>query len=92
MKLRIARKMDTGGVGSRRLRKRQKRTWWLVYTHDQLERAERRLRHSWTTHRRPGAEPGTLTLTPDWFAANRVQSRRARQRAVTSDQRERAHV
>lgn len=85
MKLRIARKMDRGWWKRRAIDDRDKRPWHSVYTDDQLARAERRLRKSWHTHRvvtvnEEGQRVSTVTL--DWFAANRVNSRRIRQRAL----------
>lgn len=87
MKLRIARKMDTGGWKQRRRKDREfrKRVWWHVYTDEQLTRAERRLRKSWTTRRVASFDDEgrkMWTLVPDWFAANRVESRLIRQRAL----------
>ncbi len=78
MKLRIARKMDTGDWKRLRRGVHDKRRWWTVYSNDQLLRAERRLRRSWST-RCPVQADGRRNLTPDWFAANRVESRRVRQ-------------
>lgn len=87
MKLRIARKMDTGGVGSRRLAHGDKRQWWTVYTDDQLRRAEVRLRQSWSRRNPPVGEDRRRNVSPDWFAANRVESRLARQRALRRSRR-----
>jgi hypothetical protein len=81
MRLRVARKMDRGYWKRRAVDDKDKRTWWRVYTDDQLRRAEIRLRRSWGT-RCPVEPDGERALTLDWFAANRVQSRRARQRAL----------
>jgi hypothetical protein len=71
-------------------KRRDTRTWWQVYSVDQLRRAERRLRRSWRAHRETstGSDGRKLwSLIPDWFAANRVASRRARQAAILKDRR-----
>lgn len=82
MRLRIARKMDRGWWKRRAIDDRDKRPWYAVYTDEQLDRAERRLRKSWHTHRvvtvnEDGQRSSTITL--DWYAANRVRTRRIRQ-------------
>jgi hypothetical protein len=81
MKLRIARKIDPGTWDRRARAQRHKRTWWSVYTDDQLRRAARRLRRAWRAccPLQPG---GMIAVNEDFFAANRVESRLARQRAL----------
>lgn len=79
MKLRIARKMDQGTHAQQRARG-DKRTWWFVYTDGQLKRAERRLLRSWLTHR-PLQADGCRRVHRE-LAANRVNSRRVRQRII----------
>lgn len=81
MKLRIARKMDPGSWQRLERAARDKRAWRAVYTDDQLRRAERRLERSWRTACPPAAD-GSRAVSPDFFAANRVQSRRIRQAAL----------
>jgi hypothetical protein len=85
MKLRIARKMDIGNWKRRKHDDRDKRSWWQVYTDDQLRRAMDRLRRSWHTRCPPiHIEEGksVRALVPDFFALNRVESRLVRQRAI----------
>lgn len=85
MRLRIARKMDRGFWKRRAIDDKDKRTWWAVYRDDQLERALRRLRKSWTSRRTKGyTSDGKLwwSLTDDWFRGNRVESRLIRQRTI----------
>ncbi len=85
MKLRIARKIDQTPPHVAPNRRRDKRVWWQVYNVDQLRAAERRLRRSWRrlapmfVH--DDGRRGRKT-TPDFFAANRVKSRRQRQAAI----------
>lgn len=75
MKLRIARKMG------QRFRCRDKRPWWSIYTDEQYQRAEVRLRRSWS-RACPALANGLRSVSPDFFAANRAESRRTRQRAL----------
>ena len=87
MNLRIARKMDMGAHQRRKRDDRDfaKRTWWKVYSLDQLKRAERRLHRSWIRMcpvRHDDEGKGYRLLTPDYFAENRVNSRRIRQRTL----------
>jgi hypothetical protein len=81
VKLRIARKMDLGSWKQWARADRDKRVWWTVYTEEQLRRAELRLRKSWQT-RCPVRPDGSRSVSPDFFAANRIESRLARQRAI----------
>lgn len=78
MNLRIARKMAP--PGHRQRRKRDKRTWWLVYSERQLLDAERRLGRAWRRANR--CIDGQRKTSPDFFAMNRVCSRRQRQVAI----------
>lgn len=81
MKLRIARKMDRGGVHRRAHDAKDKRPWWSVYTDEQLQRAQRRLERSWRTAN-PLHPDGGRKTGPDFFAANRVHARRIRQGVI----------
>lgn len=87
MKLRIARKMDMTPKHVAPNRKRDRRVWWRAYSVDQLLNAERRLRRSWSTH--SPVVDGHRNVTPDFFAMNRVHSRRVRQGAINKLNRER---
>jgi hypothetical protein len=73
--------MDLGSAGRRARAPIDRRPWWSVYTDEQLQRAERRLLKSWRT-RCPAKPDGSRLVSPDFFAANRVQSRHVRQRAL----------
>ncbi|HET9063764.1 MAG TPA: hypothetical protein VFO62_10785 [Candidatus Binatia bacterium] len=76
MRLRIARKMDP-----RRARDIiGPRPWFGIYTDEQLQRAERRLRRS--HHTRCPVIDGWRAVHPDFFAANRVHARHIQQRAL----------
>lgn len=81
MRLRIARKMDQRPPHAYPNRRRDKRVWWMVYSADQLARSEQRLGESWRGACPPLAD-GTRNLTPDFFAMNRVSSRRIRQATI----------
>lgn len=81
MKLRIARKMDTGDWKRRARVRSDKRKWWAVYTDDQLRRAVVRLRRSWIRCS-PVINGYRNVEGTDYFAMNRVESRLVRQRAL----------
>lgn len=81
MKLRIARKMDTGDWKRRARVRPDKRKWWAVYTDDQLRRAVVRLRRSWIRCS-PVINGYRNVEGTDYFAMNRVESRLVRQRAL----------
>lgn len=84
MRLRIARKMDTGSWSSRR--KPDKRKWWTVYSDGQLRIAVRRLRRSWSRCS-PVVDGHRNVEGTDFFAMNRVESRLIRQRAIRESRR-----
>lgn len=90
MKLRIARKMDTGDWKRRARGIVDKRPWWSVYTDEQLRRAERRLRRSHRT--RCPVIAGVQAVHPDYFAANRVHARHVQQRALRRHRRQQART
>jgi hypothetical protein len=76
--------MDTGDW--RRVKRNESRSpdhrpWWAIYSDDQLLRAERRLAKAWRT-RCPLQPDGSRAVNADYFASNRVQSRRQRQAAL----------
>lgn len=81
MKLRIARKMDTGSWKQRDRKDKDKRTWWKVYTNDQLQQAMYRLRRSWS-RRNPVIDGWRNVEGTDFFAMNRVESRLIRQKII----------
>jgi hypothetical protein len=83
VKLRIARKMDPRSAR----RAGDKRPWSNVYTDEQLQRAERRLRKSHRT-RCPVIDGKFRAVSPDYFAANRVNARHIQQRALRRFRRE----
>ena len=78
MRLRIARKMDT-----KRLRGRDRRPWWSVYSDHQLAHAEHKLRKRWSRSN-PTLDDGGRLTSPDWFMANRIHARLVRQIALRS--------
>jgi hypothetical protein len=80
VRLRIARKMDTGSW-KRKRRDHDKRVWWQVYTDEQLQRAKCRLQKSWL-RRSPVVDGMRNVEGTDFFAMNRVESRLIRQRAL----------
>lgn len=88
VKLRIARKMDQTPRHIAPNRRRDKRTWYLVYNDDQLRRAKKRLSRSWRT-RSPIEIDGTRSVGPDFFAYNRVESRLIRQTTIAKMKRDR---
>lgn len=81
MRLRIARKMDTGSWQQRLRGGKDKRKWWSVYSDDQLQRAVARLRRSWMRCS-PVINGYRNVQGTDYFAMNRVESRLIRQRAL----------
>lgn len=90
MKLRIARKMDTGSWRQRPHRDKDKREWWTVYSDDQLRRAMVRLGRSWRRHS-PVIDGRRNVEGTDFFAMNRVESRLVRQRALRRSRRSAGH-
>ena len=86
MKLRTARKMDQHPPHAYPNKRADKRVWWTVYNVDQLQRAEMRLRRAW--QRRNPSVDGNRKVDPDFFAMNRVESRRIRQAVICRLKRE----
>lgn len=88
MRLRIARKMDTGDWRRRERqadRKPDHRPWWSVYNAPQLERAERRLRKRWRRSCPAAIDDRGIKyrdVSDDFFAANRIEARRQQQTAL----------
>lgn len=85
MKLRIARKMDQRPAWKYPNKRRDTRPWWAVYTCDQLARAERRLKRAWHTACPPfldDEDRKCRKTNDDFFAMNRVVSRRQRRAAL----------
>jgi len=70
--------------GSDQRRHPDKRPWWTVYSENQLLEAELRLGRSWRRANPRTHDDGRQT-DPDFFAMNRVRSRRLRQRFIARE-------